>query len=420
MRNVFGTIVRVLSTVVYISAVTPLFQLGLVPVALIYYFSQRYFIRTSRELTRIESTSRSPIYAMFSETIDGLQTLRAYNCEQRLTDKSNKLLDLNQRAYFLNFSANCWLGVRLELAGTLIITFTALLAVLSRTTDSSVVDGAASNSSRETFAGVAGLAISLAMNVTQSLNWSVRAVSDLESQMVSVERVKSYSNMKQEAPHVLSSDNEISSSSSSSSTSSLDVEEGNDVADRGTWPREGAIVFRNVTMRYREGLPLVLKGLSITIKPHEKVGIVGRTGAGKSSLLSVLLRLVELESGSIEIDGRDISGLGLHYLRSAMAVIPQDPVLFSGTIRSNLDPFNLYSDLELWDGVRRTLLSGCIQSLEDVVMENGSNFSVGQRQLLCIARALLSKAKIIIMDEATAAVDIETGELIRLLYVNYG
>mmetsp|Transcript_20744 Transcript_20744/g.29812 ORF Transcript_20744/g.29812 Transcript_20744/m.29812 type:complete len:1497 (+) Transcript_20744:45-4535(+) len=387
VKMYLGTMAKVVSTVLYISIITPLFLLGLGPIAFFYYKAQQYFIKTSRELTRLDSVSRSPIYALFSETLDGLSTIRAFGEERRLTNKSNGLLDANQRAYFLNFSANCWLGVRLELAGTLIITFAALSAVISR---QFYVHDTVEN--RHEFAGMAGLAISLALGVTQSLNWSVRMASDLESQMVAVERVESFATMEQEAAH---------------------LKPLTDPSDESHWPTEGELKLTNVSMRYRPDLPLVLAGVTVHIKPREKVGIVGRTGAGKSSLVTAILRLVEISGGKIEIDGVDVSTLGLRTLRSAVAIIPQDPVLFSGTVRSNLDPFNLYTDGQCWESIRRTQLAESIRTLQDRVEDNGANFSVGQRQLLCIARALLSKAKVIIMDEATAAVDVETDAAIQ-------
>lgn len=195
------------------------------PIAFFYYKAQQYFIKTSRELTRLDSVSRSPIYAMFSETLDGLSTIRAYGEEERLTKKSNSLLDTNQQAYFLNFAANCWLGIRLELAGTMIITFTALAAVLSR---GFYVNDTGEN--QHQFAGTAGLAISLALGVTQSLNWSVRMASDLESQMVAVERIESFAAMEQEADH---------------------IKPESDPSKESGWPQNGELVMSKVSMRYR-------------------------------------------------------------------------------------------------------------------------------------------------------------------------
>ena len=401
IRWYISSLARVTSAIVYICIVTPMFILALIPIILAYLSAQRYYIKTSRELSRLDSISRSPIYALFSETLDGLTTIRAFGSEKRLINKSFHLLDKQQQAYFLVFSANCWLGIRLELVGTLIVTLSALFAVLARgdaaSQSNSIGNGVSSGGQ---FAGLAGLSISFALSITQSLNWSVRMASDLESQMVSVERITEYACMDQERPHHFPSD---------SRDSRFESEK---------WPHAGRVIFANVSMRYRPGLPLVLRSVNLTIKAGERVGIVGRTGSGKSSLISCLLRLVELEQdsgGKVYIDGVDIAGIGINLLRSAVAVIAQDPVLFSGTLRTNLDPFHQYNDNQLDDCVQRTLslLNKQALSLDTVVEENGANFSVGQRQLICIARALLCGCKVVILDEATAAVDVETDALIQ-------
>ena len=377
---------KVTGVCAYVIIITPLFLFGLIPIAYFYMLCQRYYIKTSRELTRLDSISRSPIYALFSETLDGIATIRAFNKELFFSSSLFKLLDKNQQAYFLNFSANCWLGVRLEFAGNMIVAFAALSFVLYR---SYYISGLESINSTSTFAGFAGLGISLCLSITQSLNWSVRMASDLESQMVSVERVHEYTSIPSETDKYYQSDS---------------------VAE---WPQSGSITFKNVYMKYRPDLPYVLHDLSFEIKAGEKVGIVGRTGSGKSSTVTALLRLVEISSGTILIDDVDIVSLSLNTLRSKLAVIPQDPVLFSGTIRSNLDPFHNYTDEHLWYALKRCNLHHFIGTLDDVVNENGSNFSTGQRQLLCFTRALVSNAKIIVCDEATSACDVIIDDLIQ-------
>ncbi|KAJ0412254.1 hypothetical protein ATCC90586_006640 [Pythium insidiosum] len=377
-----NTIINVLVTLATICYVTPAFMVILVPVMISYYMSQRYFIKTSRELQRLDSISRSPVFALLSETLDGLSTIRAYSVEDKFIGRNQFLLDKNQRAYFLNFSVNCWLALRLEFVGTMIAAGAALAAVLAHTTDAQ--KGSA-------FAGLVGVSLTYAFNVTQSLNWTVRMISQLETQMVSVERIKTYTEMPVEA--------------------ALESEARH--KPRLEWPHSGEIRFNNVSLRYRPGLPRVLRGLSFSVNANEKIGIVGRTGAGKSSLMVALMRLTELDGGSISIDGVDISKIGLHDLRANVAIIPQDPVLFSGTVRINLDPFNQFTDDQLWTSIRRAHLGKAVTALDAVVDEKGSNFSVGERQLLCIARALLKRSKVILMDEATASIDADTDRKIQ-------
>lgn len=472
IRGYLSTMAKVISVLFYIIVVTPVFIFALIFLSLIYYFAQKYYISTSRELTRIESTARSPIYALFGESLEGLSTIHAYSeynkpkfspstskdgltISNRLLAKNSKLVDNNQVAYMLNFSANCWLAVRLEFVGTLIVTFAALFAVLNRHRILDEYEGESHDEivdRLKAFSGLAGLSVSLALSVTQSLNWTVRMASDLESMMISTERVQRYAHhLQQESSHFLPSDPRIETKSSPKNITNNALHSG-----APTWPTAGKIEFRNVYMRYRPHLPCVLKGVSLVFPPSIKVGVVGRTGAGKSTLLSALLRLVEIdpfvpldggENGLIEgippsygsqeskifIDGVDISKLGLHCLRRSISVIPQDPVLFSGTIRKNLDPFEEYSEKELLEALQRTLwvannnnnnsenassnsntnASSSTLNLDSPVTEGGSNLSVGQRQLLCIARALLAHSKIIVMDEATAAVDVETDALIQ-------
>ncbi|XP_041776325.1 multidrug resistance-associated protein 1 isoform X6 [Anopheles merus] len=371
--------IEVVATLVVISISTPIFAAVIVPIGILYYAVQRFYVATSRQLKRLESVSRSPIYSHFGETIQGVQTIRAYSVQDRFILESDEKVDGNQLCYCPSIIANRWLAVRLEMVGNLIILFAALFAVLGRETMN---------------AGLVGLSVSYALQITQTLNWLVRMTSDVETNIVAVERIKEYGETKQEAAWELPN-----------STLPRD------------WPEQGMVEFRDFQVRYREGLELVLRGISFTVNGGEKVGIVGRTGAGKSSLTLALFRIIESAGGSIVIDGQDISQLGLHALRSRLTIIPQDPVLFSGTLRINLDPFNAHSDDDIWKALEhahlKSFVKGLTAGINHEVTEGGENLSVGQRQLICLARALLRKTKVLILDEATAAVDLETDDLIQ-------
>ncbi|KIW09371.1 hypothetical protein, variant [Verruconis gallopava] len=378
----FVNTARAIFTLVVISTSTPVFIALILPLTGLYLYIQRYYLRTSRELKRLDSVSRSPIYAHFSESLSGLSTIRAYRQQKRFSLENEWRVDANLRAYFPSINANRWLAVRLEFIGSVIIFAAAGFAII------------AVSAGNGPSAGLLGLAMSYALQITQSLNWIVRQTVEVETNIVSVERVLEYAALPSEAPEIIAKKRPPTS-----------------------WPSQGAVSFENFSARYRPGLDLVLKNVNLSIKPHEKIGVVGRTGAGKSSLTLSLFRIIEAAEGHISIDGLNTSTIGLMDLRRRLAIIPQDAALFEGTLRDNLDPAHTRDDTELWSALEHARLRDYVAAmpgkLDMQINEAGSNLSSGQRQLVSLARALLCPTNIMVLDEATAAVDVETDAAIQ-------
>lgn len=316
-------------TLVVISVSTPAFVALIVPLSLTYYFIQRYYLQTSRELKRLDSVSRSPIYAHFQESLGGVSTIRAYRQQQRFELENEWRVDANLRAYYPSISANRWLAVRLEFIGAVVILAAAGFAIISVANHSGLSPG------------LVGLAMSYALQITTSLNWIVRQTVEVETNIVSVERVLEYARLPSEAPEIIPGKR-----------------------PPVAWPAKGELAFQNYSTRYREGLDLVLKNINLDIKSHEKIGVVGRTGAGKSSLTLALFRLIEPVTGHIDIDNLNASSIGLLDLRRRLAIIPQDAALFEGTVRDNLDPGHVHDDTELWSvlGAYSTMSSSATPS----------------------------------------------------------
>lgn len=393
------TIAMVTSIFALIIAFFHFFAVALVPLYILFVLAASYYRASAREVKRYESVLRSHVFAKFGEGLTGVASIKAYGLKQRFIDELRVSIDEMNAAYYLTFSNQRWLSVRVDTIGNALVFTVGILVVTSRFSVNP---------------SIGGLVLSYILAIVQMLQFGVRQLAEVENGMNAVERLRYYgTQLEEEAPlHT--------------------------VEVRESWPEKGEIVFDNVQMRYRDGLPLVLSGLSMHVRGGERIGIVGRTGAGKSSIMSTLFRLVEISGGSITIDGVNISTIGLHDLRSRLAIIPQDPTLFRGTVRTNLDPFSEHTDLELWSALRQADLAPADGdthttttttnaageetttenndsriTLDTPVEEDGLNFSLGQRQLMALARALVRNSRIIVCDEATSSVDMETDAKIQ-------
>ncbi|KAL7114288.1 hypothetical protein ACP275_04G111200 [Erythranthe tilingii] len=351
-----------------------------IPMIFLAVYLQRYYYSSAKELMRINGTTKSFVANHLSESVAGAITIRAFKEEDRFFEKNLALIDNNATPFFHYFSANEWLIQRLETLSATVLAVAALCMVL-------LPQGTFSS-------GFIGMALSYGLSLNNSLVFSINNQCNLSNYIVSVERIGQYMNIPSEAPEVI-----------------------DDNRPPVEWPSEGKVEIQHLEIRYRRDAPLVLRAISCTFEGGHKIGIVGRTGSGKSTLIGALFRLVEPSGGKIIVDGIDITKIGLHDLRSRFGIIPQDPTLFTGTVRFNLDPLAQHTDKEIWEVLGKCQLKDTVHEkeggLDSPVMEDGSNWSMGQRQLFCLGRALLRRSKILVLDEATASIDNATDTILQ-------
>ncbi|EQC40719.1 hypothetical protein SDRG_01791 [Saprolegnia diclina VS20] len=372
---IFSVLVQLTTTVLVIKAAGIL----LLPLVYIYVQLARSYVTPAREMERVAKTTKSPMLNLISECIDGALVIRAFGQKHmdRFQSTHQANVDAANSATFASQVMTQWFILRVQLLSAHLVLFVSISLVYLR--------GMLSP-------GLIGLVLNYTFNMLPSLEYIVSIGAQVETAMVGPERIAEYCSVPTEPPRVIPG------------------------AVPKAWPEHGAISIQNVSFRYKSYDPLVLKQVSVSIRAGEKVGIVGRTGAGKSSLTMALFRIAELASGKIEIDGVDLATIGVRTLRSRLAIIPQNPVLFKGSLRQYLDPFEEFVDADLWSALAKVHMRDRIaraDGLDSTVEENGENFSVGERQMLCMARALLRQAKVVVMDEATAAIDHATDVLLQ-------
>jgi len=471
LYDFFQCCLMVIGAILVVCAGSPIIFIALIPLVIYFHLLRKYFLQASREIKRLEAVSRSPVFSHLSETLDGLVTIRALNCTRQFQALHKKMLNDNCRAFFSFMAASRWLGFRLDATTVALLAFSTFGAVACKEFKLPIDPN------------LLAVGIMYVLQLMGLFQWAVRQSVEVDSQMVSVERIVAYTNLIPEpalhgpanvgtesvtyddipaAETSGASAKECANSAIVDPNGSAESEPDYDITThRPKWPEHGGVETKNLWAYYRSDLPPILRNVSFKIKPGSRVGVVGRTGAGKSTLVSALLRLVDTIKGDILIDGLPIRKVGLHDLRPRISVIPQTPFLFSGTIRKNLDPFDTHDDKQIWDALDATGLRGVVGRLSSVpveksgeaalvtrtsvqdtsstsscsatptqqekslkkekvvanlsglVEEGGLNFSTGERQLVCLARAILQRNRILIMDEATANIDLETDKKVQ-------